>query len=433
MNFQPTPLKYKNDDKPGAWPMLMYGLQWFLITVPIVLIISAVVGDFQLTTLFERTFYTQKLFALTGIGLIVQVLFGHRMPLVIGPAAVLLVGVISTQASQATEVYTAIICGGALLALISFSGAMKYIANVFTVRIVIVILALIAFTLTPTILKLLFADATNPFFSLCFTFGLAFLMLLGNKLLPGIWKSSIVLWGLVIGSLCYALLIGGTPVLPIEEPITATRAAHSLLLSDLVFDPGIILSFFFCYIALFINELGSVQSVGTAIDLGDMERRTRLGLRFTGFINILSGAMGVIGPVDFSLSPGVIMSTGCASRYTLIPAGVLLIVCAFFPTVILFLSAIPKPVMGVILLYLMTTQLSSAFQLVAQDRALPDFNSCMTIAFPIMIALVVSFMPPTVGASMPPILRPLLANGFVMGVISVLLMEHWVFRKKKEA
>jgi hypothetical protein len=72
MSFNPIPLKYRNDDKPGAWPMLMYGLQWFLITIPIVLIISAVVGEFQLNTLAERTFYTQKLFALTGAGLVIQ-------------------------------------------------------------------------------------------------------------------------------------------------------------------------------------------------------------------------------------------------------------------------------------------------------------------------------------------------------------------------
>ncbi|MBP1615226.1 MAG: xanthine permease [Bacteroidetes bacterium] len=430
MSFQPTPLKYKNDDKPGAWPMLMYGMQWFLITIPIVLILSAVVGNFQLDTIAERTFYTQKLFALTGAGLILQVLFGHRMPVVIGPAAVLLIGVISTQASQATEVYTAIICGGAFMWLISFSGWMKYLQKVFTVRIIIVILALISFTLTPTILNLLFADKAYPFFSLCFALCMTLLMLLGNKLLRGIWKSSIVLWGLLIGSLLYMLLIGDASSPQVGDS-SATIATGSFLIPDLIFDPGIMLSFLFCYIALFINELGSVQSVGTAIGVSGMEKRTRLGLRFTGFMNMLSGATGVIGPVDFSLSPGVIMSTGCASRYTLIPAAAGLILCAFFPSVITFLSAIPKPVMGVILLYLMTTQLSSAFQLVAQDQALPDFNSCMIVAFPIMIALVVAFMPSDVTASIPQILRPLLANGFVMGVITVLLMEHLIFKKKE--
>ena len=428
MSFNPIPLKYKNDDKPGAWPMLMYGLQWFLITIPIVLIISAVVGEFQLNTLAERTFYTQKLFALTGVGLVIQVLFGHRMPIVIGPASVLLIGIITTQASQVAEVYTAIISGGVLLFLLSFSGWIKFLQRVFTVRIVIVILALIAFTLAPTILNLLFSDKANAFFSLYFSLAMVFLMLLGSNLLRGIWKSSIVLWGLLFGSICYYLLAGNAAP-QLNSQVTGTEL--SFFLPQLSFDPGILLSFLFCFIALFINELGSVQSVGTAIEAPGMAHRTKRGLRFTGLMNIFSGGVGVIGPVDFSLSPGVIMSTGCASRYTLLPAGAALIFCAFFPDVIVFLSSIPKPVMGVILLYLMTTQLSSAFQLVVQDDALPNFNSCMTVAFPLMIALIISFMPVAVAESMPPVLRPLLANGFVMGVIAVLLMEHVIYRNNR--
>ena len=155
-----------------------------------------------------------------------------------------------------------------------------------------------------------------------------------------------------------------------------------------------------------------------------------MGLRITGLMNILSGGMGVVGPVDYSMSPGVIMSTGCASRYTLLPAAALLILCAFFPCVVSMFAAIPRPVMGIILLYLMSTQISSAFQLIVQREALPDFDSCMIVSFPLMVAIVISFMPSTVVTSIPPILRPLLANGFVMGVITVLVMEHLVFRKK---
>jgi xanthine/uracil permease len=81
---------------------------------------------------------------------------------------VLLIGIITTQASQVAEVYTAIISGGVLLFLLSFSGWIKFLQRVFTVRIVIVILALIAFTLAPTILNLLFSDKANAFFSLYF-------------------------------------------------------------------------------------------------------------------------------------------------------------------------------------------------------------------------------------------------------------------------
>jgi len=434
MSFQPTPLKYNNDDKPGFGPMLMYGLQWFLITIPTVLIISAVAGDYQFVTEVGRTLYTQKLFALTGAGFILQVLFGHKMPLVIGPASVLLIGVMTTETTRMDEVYTAILCGGALMLLISYSGWMKFLQQVFTVRIVIVILALIAFTLGPSIVNLMFSSPVHPFLAYCLGIALIFFMLLLNRMLNGVWKSSVLLWGLLFGVILFRWLVGdsaaaSSPAVSAVQDAVAARES-SIFLPEFSFDPGVLLSFLFCFIALFINELGSIQSVGATIRIDNMEKRTRKGLRFTGALNMLSGAVGVIGPVDYSLSPGVIMSTGCASRYTLIPAGIGLIVCGMFPGMISFLSAIPKPVMGVILLYVMTTQLSSAFQMIVQKPSLPDFNSCLIVAFPIMIALVVSFMPSSVSAAMPALLRPLLGNGFVMGVITVLLLEHVIFRKK---
>jgi xanthine/uracil permease len=73
-----------------------------------------------------------------------------------------------------------------------------------------------------------------------------------------------------------------------------------------------------------------------------MAHRTKRGLRFTGLMNIFSGGVGVIGPLTFHLVPSN-YEHGCASRYTLLPAGAALIFCAFFPDVIVFLSSIPKP------------------------------------------------------------------------------------------
>jgi len=324
------------------------------------------------------------------------------------------------------EVYTAIICGGVLMFLLSYTGWMKYLQKLFTSRIIIVILALIAFTIMPTILQLMFADKSNPLFPLVFSMILVVLLLLAGHFLRGIWKSTVVMWGLLIGSICYRLFMGDTSV----AVHTVNNNPTSIFLSGLVFNPGILLSFLFCYVALFINEIGSIQSVGAAINVGELDKRSEKGLRFTGLLNILSGSVGVLGPVDFSLSPGVIMSTGCASRYTLIPAGLALILCAFFPGVIHIFAAIPQPVMGVIMLYLMMTQLASALQMMSQKEAIPNFESCMIIAVPIMISLVIVFMPANVVEAMPAMLRPLLGNGFVVGVIAVLFMEHVLYRKK---
>ena len=102
-------------------------------------------------------------------------------------------------------------------------------------------------------------------------------------------------------------------------------------------DWGVVLSFLFCYVALLINQVGSVQSLGGMVGADKMESRNKRGMILVGIGNILSGAVGVIGPVDYSLSPGIVASTRCASRYTVIPAGIAMVAIAFSPTIRLYL------------------------------------------------------------------------------------------------
>ena len=97
------------------------------------------------------------------------------------------------------------------------------------------------------------------------------------------------------------------------------------------------------------------------------------------------------------------------------------------------LSAIPSPVMGVVLLYLMAAQVAATFQMSGTMSAAKDFNGALTIGLPIMLALVVAFLPAEVSEALPAVLRPIVGNGFVMGVIVVLVMEHVIFRKRRNA
>jgi xanthine/uracil permease len=53
----------------------------------------------------------------------------------------------------------------------------------------------------------------------------------------------------------------------------------------------------------------------------------------------------------------------------------------------------------------------------------------MIIGMPILIATVIAFMPAAFFQEFPQLLRPIVGNGFVVGVIIVLLMEHGIFRK----
>lgn len=82
--------------------------------------------------------------------------------------------------------------------------------------------------------------------------------------------------------------------------------------------------------------------------------------------------------------------------------------------------------MGVVLLYVMTTQFAAGFQMLVQQKAVIGFNDGVIIGMPLMVALLISFIPGDVIAQIPAMIRPLLGNSLVMGIVMVLLMEHLV-------
>lgn len=420
-------LRYKLNDRPPLGQLLMYSMQWFVLAVAVVT-----------TSLFiavgspaERVLYAQKVFALMGVATIVQALWGHRMPIVVGPASVLLVGIITALAAQGeavntNKIYTALIVGGLIVTLLSLGRMIERLQSIFTPRIVIVIMMLIAFTLGPTIKNLIFpaGEEARHVFGLWFTLLGVPAMALASSKLRGVAKSLLVPTALIVGCVIYYSIYGGLG--SVMDKFSASEGA--LLLPALEVDWSMIAAFVFCYIALLINDIGSIQSLGAMLQVEDLQKRSRRGVSLTGLFNIAAGAMGVIGPVNYSMSPGVIASSNCASRYAIVPAGLALVVCAFVPDLIAVMSAIPNTVIGVILLYLMGTQLAASFSMLSTSDSARNFEECLIVGLPVMVALVFGIIPMSV---IPAMLRPIIGNGFVMGVVTVMLLEHVILRQKK--
>ena len=413
--------RFKVDDKPSLGATLLYGLQWLMICIPVVLTSTFIAPE------GEMVFFTQKLFIICGITLVVQVLSGHRLPLVAGPAAVLLMGVIAAtnQGHTASTIYPSMIVGGALVTLLAAVGAMKYIQKIFTPRIVAAIVILISFTMAKPILGLIFSDMTHAGLALVSTIVGVAVMAWANNIFKGIWKSTVVILAMILGSIFYYSMT------EFPKEFVSDTIAPQLVLAEFKLDAGVVIAFLFCYIALLINQVGSVQSLGDFVGATNMGKRQNRGLLITGVMNMVSGAMGVPGPVDYSLSPGVVASTSCASRYTMLPAAVAMVVLAIFPDAVAVLLTIPKPIMGIVLLYLMATQVAAGFEIVHSSKAVLSFRDGVILGIPIMLTLILSFVPAEAMQSVPSLLRPIVGNGFVMGIIVVLILEHFVLRTKK--
>ncbi len=426
-----TTNKYGLDEKPPLMATLVYGLQWLAVSLPTIIVIGQTAANIHFSDSASQINYMQKIFFLMALTMLVQLFLGHRLPAVVGPASILLVGITSSQSSSLDSIYTSVLIGGILLSLFCVTGLFSKIEALFNKKVVATILLLIALTLLPMIINLLFTvpAAGLEMFHFGFALVLLLLMFIANRYLKGIWKSTLIIWTLIISSIVYIVLVpeyawmSGGSLLSFSNFFAGLNFSFSL-------DAGVLISFLVCFIALSINDLGTIQALGQLINAPQMDKRLSSGITVTGIFNILAGFLGVIGPVNYALSSGVIATTGVASRFTLVPAGLSILIISFMPGVISFLGGIPPLIIGVIFLYIMCSQVAAGLvtAFAEEDFSIDDG---LTIGIPIMLGLTVAFLPEAVETALPNLLRPIFANGFVVGTITVLITEHLIFRKRK--
>jgi len=427
-------LQYSLDEKPPLLPWLLFGLQWLAIALPSLVIIGQVVATLHFDTLAGQVLYLQKLAFVVGLAMFAQILWGHRLPLVMGPAAVLLVGVLASQGFSLATVYTAVMVGGAVMALVSALGIFRMLQRLSTVRVVAVVLLLIAFTLTPAIRDLMLhrAGAGAPFAHLGFAMTLALAMFLVQRRLTPLWRSTLIVWALLFGALIYGLIFAQTSALATGDlPMFAGFWRETSW--PFSFDIGVILAFLVCFVALAINDLGSIQALEGILQPGDMGGRLSRGMTLTGLAGLLAGGLGVLGPVNFSLSPGVVAATGCASRYTLLPAAGILLLLAFMPAALALAGSVPPPVVGAVLLFILSAQVSAGIQALCATAGGFRFEHGLVVGLPVLAGTILAFVPAEIAATLPALLQPVFGNGFVVGVLLALVLEHGIFRFGSES
>lgn len=425
-------LDYGLDERLPFFKSLLLGLQWAIIVTAVAIILGKVAASVHHGLLDGQILYLQKLFFVSAVSILVQVLWGHRLPVLSGAAVVALLGVTASRSSSPDAIYTAVMVGGLVLTLLTLSGLFELVRRLFTSTVVAVIMLLVALTLCPTILKLI-TDSGGQVAALAnilFALALVAAMFILHHVLRGIWKSTLMVWTMTLGSLAYFLLFPwSVSWVPVREADLVQGFLSELTVRP-AFEPGVMIAFLVVFLALSINDVGAMQSMDPLLKPGNMARRIRRGMTLTGLNNILAGFFGVIGIVNYTLSPGIIASTASASQYALIPAALVVLLLSFSPKIITLLSSVPAVVIGCVLLHIATSQVAYGL-VVAFNKAKTggfDFDDGLVIGLPVLLGTIIAFLPADLVASFPVILRPLLGNGFVVGVIAVFVLEHVVFR-----
>lgn len=424
--------KYGLDDKVPLGENWLLGLQWLFVAIPSILIIGRIVGGLHYTSPLDQVIYLQKMSLVMALTIFFQVLWGHRLPLISGPSTVLLIGVIASRGFAVEAVYTAMMIGGLVLAVISTTGLFGHLRKLFTTRVVAVVLLLIGFTLMPTVMNLITGASgrSAPWANLLFALSLTLGLIVLQKNLKGIWKSTLIIWAMFLGSAGYFLIFPEEWLIGNLSGLSPFSFFGQPFVTGFALEPGVLISFLICFLALSINDLGSIETMEEILNPSQMPQRINRGITLTGVANILAGFFGVVGPVNFSISPGVILSTLCASRYTLIPTALLLFLLSFSPAATGLIGIVPSVIIGSVLLYLLCFQVGAGIVLVSKVEGGFQAETGLVIGLPLLLGTMVAFLPVGVIDSFPVTLRPLLGNGFVVGIFTAFFLEGVVFRKK---
>ncbi|QFY44694.1 xanthine permease [Candidatus Methylospira mobilis] len=412
-------LRYGLDDRLPARETALYAMQWLAMSLPFIVIVGAIAATHHSNDSGLRTLYLQKTTFATGLMLFGQALLGHRLTLVSGPATVLLLGILESRTGP-DAIYTAIAVCGTLLAIVSAAGLFSALRTIFTSRVTATVVLLIAFTMTPMIVELLtVGDAGTCSVRLAFASGFVLALFLAHRLLPPAVRALLIVAGMAAGTALFSVIFGINGTVANQETIASFFSG----ITTPVFDIGTILSFFFCFIALSLNEIGSIQAITPLLRPDGMDGRVRRGMTLTGAVNAVAGLLGVIGPIDYSLSPGVIAASGCGSRFPLIPAAIILLLASFSPAVLSLAGIIPPAVVGSVLIYTLSGQISSGLTAAFNGKAF-TFEDGMVIGLPLLAGTVTTQLPAALVDTFPAILRPMAGNGFVVGVIAVLILDR---------
>lgn len=423
---------YGLDERPPPLRNVIYGLQWALIMFPAVVIVASIAAEALQLSGEGRVAFFQKMLLLSGTFTLLQTLLGHRYPIQEGPAAALLLTFVVLAPQGLGVIQGGFLCGGLMLFAMGRLGWMGRLKAYFTPNVVGVILLLVALTLIPHLLpRLLGVSPAQPQGEGAVFAASILLVLLIAVLahrLRGFLQTIGVMLGILAGSVgfwCWGRLdlaaVGEAPWVSFPGTLWAGTPQFSV---------SAVLSSLLAYVAVAVNAVGSMQGVAGVVGAEDIGGRMNRGLALTGLSGVAASALGVVGTVGFSTSPGVILVTRVASRYALGMCGVVLIVTALASRLSALLAAVPPPVIGAALTVALASQVGAAISAITAGGQPLAGRDYLVVGIPVLLGTVVASAPAGFFGGLPLWLGTIAGNGLVLGIVLVLLLEHGLLRKQ---
>ena len=184
---------------------------------------------------------------------------------------------------------------------------------------------------------------------------------------------------------------------------------------------------------LIIEVISAVGSIGKGVAIDKLNnakwRRSDLPMigrlvMCQGIGVLLNGLTGTPSTVTNSANIGLAHSTGVAARRVGIAAGVIFIIVACLPMLSTFITIIPRPAMGAIIVYTAGFLMVAGMQMIL-SRMINNRRMFM-IGLSITVGAAIILMP-ELTSMVPANLKPILGSGLTMGVLTAVIL-NLIFR-----
>ncbi|MBN6187930.1 purine/pyrimidine permease [Aneurinibacillus sp. BA2021] len=432
---------YQLNEKPPLSVTVTAALQWFFITISSSLVIPLVIGEMYGLAPQEVGQFVQQTFFFIGLASLLQVLFGHRLPITEGPAGmwwgifVIManLGVVAGQAPKEVgqTLEMGLILTGIMLIVLSATGFIEKVQKVFTPLVSGGYLVLLAISLSGSFMKGMLGidyytkgSGVQPELA-AVSIGI---VLLTFAMIASRFKyvrSFAILIGMIIGWIIYIMMDWTKPL---QETHSAFSLPQLFFWGPPVFQLGTVLTSLITGFILITNLIASIVVVSQVVGAVPEKKEYKQGGILTGVAHILSGAGGIVGLVPLSISAGVIQVSRIASRLPFILSAVFLMLLGVLPPVSRILAGLPSPI-GYAVMFVSFTQLLG-FGLRDFGRVVFDERNIFIVGFGLLGGIGLMFVPAQALQGLPPIFGYIFGNGLVVGVLLIIFMEQVVFRKK---
>jgi xanthine/uracil permease len=409
---------------------LLAGFQWLFFMFANTVVIPISVGAaFQLESV-EIVSAIQRSFIFTGLACLLQGLIGHRLALMEGQSGLWWGVILSLAATASTmnlelttiggSIAVGVIISGILVTVFGALGMGEILKKWFTPVVMFVFLLLLANQLILIFLKGMIGLNTGDSIDVkvaCFSFILAALTILIHVKGKGIISSLNLLIGMTVG------WIGAVLLFPMEatETIKTTPFLTWFPWGQPALEWGIVIA---VVITGLLNTTNTIATLKGAEDIFEKEttpKQYRASFVLTGLLTTASGVLGLVPYVPYASSLGFLQSTGIRERAPFFVGSVLFILLGMVPQLSAFFSTIPHSVGNTVLFVAYLQLFRSAIRNIEGLTFGP--TTVYRIALPALLGLSIMALPATAFSTIPQLVRPILSNGMLMGILVALFME----------